>query len=210
MARPVRLFISYARNDRQNWLLRVREHLLGLKRVGLLDIWEDARIGIGEVWDETIAAAIDAADIILLLVSAAYNASEVCHCELNRALQRRNKGMAQVVWLYIDHCDYEAMPYGRLQGMPKGNDLRLLPMNSIPSRKHSLHLAEMSKEIRALAARIAEARGGAGSASAASVDLHPREVPADLVARAAAISVEQGVPTQLLQSILNQLMRIPA
>ena len=81
MRQSVKLFISYAKDNRQKWLLPVRQHLLGMHYVGLIELWEDSRIDPGEGWDEMIAAALEAADIVVLLVSSAFTASEYCHSE---------------------------------------------------------------------------------------------------------------------------------
>ena len=210
MPTPVKLFISYAKDNRQQWLLPVRQHLLGAQRVGLIEIWEDSRIDPGEGWDETIAAALEGADIVVLLVSSAFTASEYCHREMTRALERRRKGSAEVIWIYVDHCDYGAMPFAGLEGMPKGKDGRLQPLVECNRKEQARHLADASKKIRELAVEIVEARGRtvAPEALAELEVVVPGDtaVPESLVARAEAVSAELGVPVEVLRSILANLV----
>jgi hypothetical protein len=207
---PVQLFISYAKDNRQQWLLPVRQHLLGAQHRGLIEIWEDSRIDPGEGWDESIAAALEEADIVILLVSSAFTASQYCHREMTRALERRKKGSAEVVWIYVDYCDYGAMPFAGLEGMPKDKDGRLQPLIEFNRKEQTRHLADASRKIRELAVEIAEAKGRtvAPEALAERVVVGPGGggVPASLIARAEVVSAELGVPVELLRSILANLV----
>ena len=207
MPTPVKLFISYAKDNRQQWLLPVRQQLLGAQRVGLIEIWEDSRIDPGEGWDETIATALEDADIVVLLVSSAFTASEYCYREMTRALERRRKGSAEVVWIYVDHCDYGAMPFAGLEGMPKDKDGRLQPLVAFNRKEQARYLADASKKVREFAVEIAEARGGSiAPAALAEVSPADAQVPESLIARAELVSKELGVPVELLRSILANLV----
>ena len=92
MPTPVKLFISYAKDDRQQWLLPVRQHMLGAQRVGLIEIWEDSTDRPRRRLGRNDRHGVGGADIVLLLVSSAFTASEYCHREMTRALERRSKG----------------------------------------------------------------------------------------------------------------------
>lgn len=74
---PKKLFYSYSHRDEA-----LREtldtHLTILKREGFLTTWHDRRIRPGDEWDHEISRHLDAADIILLLVSPSFLASEYC------------------------------------------------------------------------------------------------------------------------------------
>jgi len=207
---PVKMFISYAKDNRQQWLLPVRQHLLGAQRIGLIEIWEDSRIDPGEGWDETIAEALEAADIVLFLVSSNFTASEYCHREMTRALARRNEGSAEVVWLYVDHCDYGAMPFAGLDGMPKDKNGRLRPLVEFNRKEQARHLAETSKKVRELAAEIAETRGRriAPEVFAKLEGEQQGQIQMEgLVVRAEIVSARTGVPVEVLRSILADLVR---
>lgn len=211
MRQSVKLFISYAKDNRQQWLLPVRQHLLGLQRVGLIELWEDSRIEPGESWDETIVAALEAADIIILLVSSAFTASEYCHREMTRALEKRKQGTVEVLWIYVDHCDYGAMPFTGLEGMPKDDSGRLQPLIEFNRKAQARHLADASKKVRELAIEIVEANGPRivteSTANVEATVVDNVNVPESLVARAQAISVQMGVPIEALRSILVEMVR---
>lgn len=211
MPAPVKLFISYAKDNRRQWLLPVRQHLLGAQRVGLIEIWEDSRIDPGERWDETIAAALEEADIVVLLVSLAFTVSEYCFREMTRALERHKNGSAEVVWLYVDHCDYGALPLAHLEGMPKDRNGRLKPLVEFNRKEQDRHLIDASRKVRELAVEIDEARGRTVPPEVvAQLETPGRgvvKVPESLARRAETLSAELGVPAEVLRSILANLMR---
>ena len=198
------------RTTGSNGCCRCASICCGSQRVGLIEIWEDSRIDPGEGWDETIAAALETADIVLLLVSSAFTASEYCHRELTRALERRRKGSAEVIWIYVDHCDYGAMPFAGLEGMPKGKDGRLQPLVECNRKEQARHLADASKKIRELAVGIAEAKHRTVApevlAEPEVVDPGDARVLESLVARAEVVGKELGVPVEVLRSILANLV----
>ena len=61
---PFRLFISYSHKD-EALRSRVCEHLVGLQREGVIDLWHDRKIRAGQEWAGAIDANLEAADIIL-------------------------------------------------------------------------------------------------------------------------------------------------
>lgn len=70
-----KLFISYSHQD-QVWLDRLKRHLEPLNREGLIDSWDDTRIRPGDDWRQEIQAALDAAKVAVLLISADFFASK--------------------------------------------------------------------------------------------------------------------------------------
>ena len=79
MADPaLKALISHSHRDK-----RMREaletHLTMLRRQGKLATWSGRLIGAGEPLDETISEALEAADIVLMMVSADFIASEYCY-----------------------------------------------------------------------------------------------------------------------------------
>ncbi|MEY4110740.1 MAG: hypothetical protein RLZZ46_1095, partial [Bacteroidota bacterium] len=71
MPKPYNVFIVYARKDAE-YLEELRGHLRPMERAGMLKIWCDREIDAGAKWEEAILHNMDTADIILLMVSAAY------------------------------------------------------------------------------------------------------------------------------------------
>jgi hypothetical protein len=84
--RPVSIFYSYSHVDGP---IRdqLEKHLASLKRLGVIETWHDRQIGPGEEWKTEIDQHLKSADIILLLVSPDFIASNYCYeIEANEAL----------------------------------------------------------------------------------------------------------------------------
>ncbi|WP_438042619.1 protein kinase domain-containing protein [Sorangium sp. So ce128] len=115
----VHVFISYAPADRSH-LEALEAHLASLKRQGLVSTWHRGRIGPGAMRDESIAAELSSAEVVLLLVSEAFLASDSCYeRELGRALERHRSGAARVVPILVRACDLEGTPLAELQALPR-------------------------------------------------------------------------------------------
>jgi hypothetical protein len=114
----IEVFCSYSHKDRP-----LREeldtHLQPLHAQGLINCWHDHAIPAGEDWESQIDERLNAAQIILLLVSADFMASEHCQIEMERALELRKMGKARVIPILLRHVDWHGSPLGRLQALPK-------------------------------------------------------------------------------------------
>lgn len=69
------VFISYSHKD-EAWKDRLVTHLGVLQSQGLLDLWDDRRIGAGQDWHQEIEQAMAAASVAVLLVSADFLTSQ--------------------------------------------------------------------------------------------------------------------------------------
>ncbi|WP_437511901.1 SUMF1/EgtB/PvdO family nonheme iron enzyme [Sorangium sp. So ce1099] len=115
----VNVFISYAPADRPH-LEALEAHLAALKRQGLVSTWHRGRIGAGAARDESIAAELSAAEVVLLLVSEAFLASDSCYeRELGAALERHRRGAARVVPIVVRACDWEGTTLAELEALPR-------------------------------------------------------------------------------------------
>ena len=89
-------FISYSHEDREE-CLQLAKHLDPLRELGLIDFWADQQIFPGSDWAKSIDEALDACEVMAVLVSVeSYQASGV-HYELKRALERERDGTCRVV-----------------------------------------------------------------------------------------------------------------
>jgi hypothetical protein len=70
-----RLFFSYSHRD-EAFRDELEIHLSALKRQGVIETWHDRRIGAGKEFDPAISEHLESADIILLLVSPYFIASD--------------------------------------------------------------------------------------------------------------------------------------
>lgn len=116
--RKLRVFFSYSHRD-EELRQRLEVHLKLLVRMGLVETWSDRRIDPGTAWAEAIDRNLEQADIILLLVSADFLASDYCwEKEMQRALERHDRGEAVVVPVIVRPVDMTGAPFARLQALP--------------------------------------------------------------------------------------------
>jgi len=116
---PIEVFISYSRRDEA--LRRVLDdHLTLLQRQGVISTWHDRRIGVGTEWAGQIDEHLNTARAILLLVSAAFLASDYCYDkEMGRALERHEAGAAWVIPIILRPVDWKDAPFAKLQVLPR-------------------------------------------------------------------------------------------
>lgn len=105
-------FISYTHADTALKEQLVR-HLAPLRREGLIDLWHDGMLRPGEHLDPTVQAALAASDVVILLVSADFIASEYCYeQEMLRAFARQRDGSARVISIILRPCQWKGVPIG--------------------------------------------------------------------------------------------------
>jgi len=114
------VFFSYSHKD-QALRDQLETQLSLLKREGLISSWHDHKIGAGDEWAKEIDVHLNTAQIILLLVSADFIASEYCYeIEVSRAMERHKLGEARVIPIILRPCDWHNAPFGKLQALPTG------------------------------------------------------------------------------------------
>lgn len=137
------VFFSYSHKD-ESTRDELETHLVMLKRQGVINTWHDRRIVAGDEFDGEISENLESADIILLLVSPYFLASNYCYdVEMTRAMERHEEGLARVIPVIVDPCDWHSTPFGKLLAMPRDGK----PISKFPN-KHDAFL-EVTKAIRA-------------------------------------------------------------
>jgi hypothetical protein len=119
MAKSARIFMCYSRADEA---LRdeLGTHLAPLRRAGLISTWYDREIGAGAEWAEEIAQAMEQADIVLLLVSPNFMASNYIHeVELKRALERHKQRLVHVLPIILRPTELSFAEFKILQYLPR-------------------------------------------------------------------------------------------
>src|SRR5258708_2163886 len=97
----VNIFFSFAPQD-HHLFEELRKHLIILKRRGLIDMHYDSMITAGSNVMSTIQSFIRAADMIVLLVSADFFASDQCfEVEMPCALEEHAIREAQVITILL-------------------------------------------------------------------------------------------------------------
>jgi CheY-like chemotaxis protein len=160
---PVMLFYSYAHEDE---VLRdeLQGHLKILERRGVIRSWHDRAIVAGSKWGDAIDHHLRTADLVLLLVSKDFIASDyIFGVELEVAMQRQRSGDAVVVPILLRDVDLQPEDADRLpfvgllgtQGLPR--DLK--PVTSWSNRDEAwTHVARGLREtVRGIRERKASA-----------------------------------------------------
>lgn len=115
-----KLFYCYAHARRDKSLQdQLAKQLAPLKHLGLIAEWSDRDILAGQSWRQEIDQRINTADIILLLISSDFIASNYCSSiEMKRALERHEAGEARVIPIILRPVDWQILPIGELQALP--------------------------------------------------------------------------------------------
>src|SRR5262245_50373765 len=94
---PIKIFYSYSHKD-EGLRNELEKHLSVLKRSGVIAGWHDRKIVRGAEWSSEIDEHLETADIILLLVSSDFIASDYCYeIEMKRAMERHALRTARVI-----------------------------------------------------------------------------------------------------------------
>lgn len=146
--RPARVFISYAQEDAE---LRAEldKHLTGLRKSGHVLVWHDWMVQPGDPRTDVVDAELEAADIVLVLVSANFFASSSCFdIELAKALERHERGQARVIPVLVRDCDWTDAPFSHLRAMPYEPGAGAKPITAWSDRDAAW--ASVARELRSL------------------------------------------------------------
>jgi TIR domain len=124
LKQPFDVFISYAPRD-EKFKKQLETHLILLKREGVIRIWHNRETKVGEArgWEQEIADHIDSAQIILLLLSPSYLASDhLYYNEMIRAIKRQESDTTvRVISIIVRHFapgDPSITPFQKIQSLP--------------------------------------------------------------------------------------------
>ena len=116
---PLRLFYSYSPIDER---LRgeLESHPKLLQRRGLIATWHERQVEAGQDRRQQIDENLEHADIILLLVSSDFLASDYCYeMEMMRAFKHNNAGEARVIPVILRDVEWKIAKFSGLQALPK-------------------------------------------------------------------------------------------
>jgi hypothetical protein len=92
-----------------------------------------------------MASHLDTAQIILLLISPEFMASEYCYSvEMKRAMERHECGKARVIPIILRHTSWQLAPFGKLQPLPT----RAKPVISSSWRNKNVAFHDVAEGIR--------------------------------------------------------------
>jgi TIR domain len=116
----IEVFCCYAHEDAPH-LENLKNHLTLLRRQGLITIWSDTDISPGSNWEQEIEKHLNAANIIVLLVSSDFMASDYCYSkEMFRSIERHDRGEAIVIPIILRPVYWQGAPFAKLQALPTG------------------------------------------------------------------------------------------
>lgn len=108
------LVFSYSHAD-EALRNELEKHLSPLKRMGKITTWHDRCIIPGQEFENQIDHYFSQANIILLLVSSDFIASDYCYqVEMANALERHKRGEAVVIPVILRECAWHQLPFGSI------------------------------------------------------------------------------------------------
>ena len=115
---PFSVFISYSHQDRA-FRKELETHLSNLRRQNVITSWYDGDISPGGEWESQIIEHLNTDQIILLLISADFIASDFCYSiEMTQAIARHNANQARVLPIILRPTDWKGAPFAKLKVLP--------------------------------------------------------------------------------------------
>ena len=115
---PVSVFLSYSHED-EEWRKKLDMHLSTLKTQGFISTWHDRKIEGGKEWKKEIDNRINDCDLIILLISPDFLASEYClEIEVKRAMERHEAGEVRIIPIIARPSDWMETSLSKLQAFP--------------------------------------------------------------------------------------------
>ncbi|MEM9823467.1 MAG: FISUMP domain-containing protein [Bacteroidota bacterium] len=123
---PIDVFIAYSKADKA-FLDDLVTQLRSVERIGLIDAWHDGEIEVGSNREEAILQAMQEAEIVLLLISADFLASEFAYeKEIKVAKMLHKEGKAVMIPIIIRDCAWQYV-------FPDESEQKMvLPRNQVP------------------------------------------------------------------------------
>jgi len=141
------VFVCYSHND-ASWLDRLLVHLKPLERQGIIDVWSDRRLELGDDWRKEIERALARARIALLLVSADFMASDfIQEAELPSLLAAAEEGGCRVIPILVQPSLFMQTPsLSRFQHGNPGS----VTLSEMPRAKSERVLTSVARSLTAL------------------------------------------------------------
>lgn len=119
VANKIKVFVSYSHKD-NDLREELMVHLSSLKRQDKIETWYDGDIEGGQEFGNEITNQLNTADIILLLISPRFIASDYCYSvEMEGAMNRHGQGEARVIPIILKPVDWHNTPFSKLNALPK-------------------------------------------------------------------------------------------
>jgi hypothetical protein len=197
MPRPIKLFFSYAHED-EDLRDELAKHLRILERQGIISAWYDRDITAGMEWADAIDDNLNTADIILLLVSPDFMASDYCYDrEMKRAMERHEAHEAIVIPVILRKTNWTSAPFSKIQALPKNAK----PVKSWSDQDEAF--TYISEQIQKVAEVMASRPAPTSTPAAPTSPASPPPAATTPAAPAASATYNTGAIRQLLTNAFD-------
>ena len=138
----LKVFVSYSLKD-EALKEEFDDAVVMLRRNNLIESWSYKDITADQEKDVEIQKHLDIANIIILLVSNSFLASNALYeKEMTRAMERHKAGTARIVPIILRYCEWRDTPFGKLLGLPRNGK----PIATWSNRDEAFY--EVARELR--------------------------------------------------------------
>ncbi len=146
--KPIEVFISYTQDD-EKFKQELEKHLKLLTRQKIIHAVHSQSIAPGDSRQQDIANLIDTAQIILLLVSQNFLASDQPYdYEMMHAMKKQETGSARVIPVILRPTNLKGTPFEGLRGVPRDDKPVGSPSNDVAWSKISEEIREVCMSLR--------------------------------------------------------------
>lgn len=138
--------------DDTAWLRKLHTHLRPLARRGGFEVWDSSMVPAGARWREAVAAGLEGAHAVVVLVSAALLADEeLADARLPELVARADAAAVRLLSLVVSACAFASTELDAYRPLNDPGE----PLDAVPP-------AEQNRRLVAAAEQIAAALRGAG------------------------------------------------
>lgn len=140
-----KIFISYSHKD-SVWLDKVRNHINVLKNhlEINIEVWDDNKLEVGDVWKEEIKQSLEDAGIAIFLVSTDFLSSNFINKEEIPPILENAKSKGTIILpIILKVCYFEKSKLGKYQALNNPSQ----PFSKMSENEIDEHLVELIKKI---------------------------------------------------------------
>jgi hypothetical protein len=142
--RRTNVFISYSHEDKK-WLDQLQKMLKPSVRMGEIILWDDTQIRAGDQWYTEIQEALAAARVAVLLVSAAFLASDfITEHELPHLHEAAKQGRLTIIWVALKPSMYKETLLAKIQAAHDSEK----PLSTLSAAKRDIELKKICEKIK--------------------------------------------------------------
>lgn len=117
--KTAKVFISYSHCD-EHYKNRLDKALYALKRNNRITVWEDRLLVAGQAWEQELFEKLEEAEVILMILSDDYIASDFCYSrEFKYVLDSHKRKSKVLIPIIVRPCSWQDLEFGAIQAVPK-------------------------------------------------------------------------------------------